>query len=52
MEYHYLEEKNLWGIIDTLGSIVAPLKYDKIWAIKEEYLFSIKAFIGDIEEKN
>ena len=51
MEYHYLEEKNLWGIIDTLGSIVAPLKYDKIWAIKEEYLFSIKAFIGDIEEK-
>ena len=44
MKYHYLEEKNQWGIIDTLGNIVVPLKYDKIWAIKEEYLFSIKAF--------
>ena len=30
MEYHYLEEKNKWGIIDTLGNIVVPLKYDKI----------------------
>lgn len=40
-----------WGIIDTLGNIVVPLKYDKIWAIKEEYIFSIKAFIGDKEEK-
>ena len=34
MEYHYFEEKNKWGIIDTLGNIVAPLKYDKIWSIK------------------
>ncbi len=51
MEYHYLDEKNLWGIIDTLGNIVVPLKYDKIWAIKEENLFSIKAFIDDREEK-
>lgn len=51
MEYHYLEEKNLWGIIDTLGNSIIPLKYDKIWAIKEEYLFSIKAFINDKEEK-
>ncbi|WP_303180771.1 WG repeat-containing protein [uncultured Butyricimonas sp.] len=50
-EYHYLEENNKWGIIDTLGNIVVPFKYDKIWAIKEEYLFSIKAFIGDKEEK-
>ena len=51
MEYHYLEEKNLWGIIDTLGNIIVPLKYDKIWAIKEKYLFSIKAFIDDKEER-
>ena len=51
MEYHYLEEKNQWGIIDTLGNIVVPLKYDKIWVIKEEYLFSIKAFKDDREEK-
>ena len=27
------------------------MKYDKIWAIKEEYLFSIKAFKDDREEK-
>ena len=40
-----------WGIIDTLGNIVVPLKYDNIWAIKEKYLFSIKAFINDKEEK-
>lgn len=51
MKYHYLEEKNQWGIIDTLGNIVVPLKYDKIWVIKEEYLFSIKAFKDDREEK-
>ena len=51
MEYHYLEEKNKWGIIDTLGNIVVPLKYDKIWVIKEEYLFSLRAFLGDKEEK-
>ena len=50
-EYHYLEENNKWGIIDTLGNIVVPFKYDKIWAIKEEYLFSIKAFTDDKEEK-
>ena len=30
MEYHYLEEKNQWGIIDTLGNIIVPLKYDKV----------------------
>ena len=51
MEYHYLEEKNKWGIIDTLGNIVVPLKYDKIWVIKEEYIFSLRAFLGDKEEK-
>lgn len=51
MEYHYLEEKNKWGIIDILGDIVVLLKYDKIWAIKEEFLFSLKAFLGDKEER-
>lgn len=51
MEYNYLEKKNLWGIIDILGNIVVPLKYDKIWVIKEAYLFSIKAFKDDREEK-
>lgn len=51
MEYHYLEKKNLCGIIDALGNIIVPLKYDKIWTLNEKYLFSIKAFIGDREEK-
>lgn len=51
MEYHHLEEKNKWGIIDTLGDIVVPLKYDKIWALKEEFLFSLKAFLGEKEER-
>ena len=51
MEYFYLEEKNKWGIIDTLGNIVVPLIYDKIWAIREEYLFSLRAFLGDKEER-
>lgn len=51
MEYHPLEGKNLWGIINTLGSIVIPLKYDKIWVIKEEYLGSINAFIDNREER-
>lgn len=39
-----------WGIIDTSGNIVVPLKYDKIWTINEDYIFSIKAYIGEIEE--
>lgn len=51
MEYHDFEEKNKWGIIDTLGNIVVPLKYDKIWTLKEEYLFSIKAFVDNKEER-
>lgn len=42
---------NKWGIIDTLGNIVVPLEYDKIWTLKEEYLFSCKAFMGNKEEK-
>lgn len=45
-----IKDNNKWGIIDTLGNIVVPLKYDKIWDIKEDYIFSIKAFIGDKEQ--
>ena len=40
-----------WGIIDTLGNVIVPFKYDKIWALKEEYLFSVKAFINEKEER-
>lgn len=51
MKYQYLEEKSKWGIIDTLGDVVVPLKYDKIWVLQEQYIFSVKAFIGDKEER-
>lgn len=51
MKYQYLEEKNKWGIIDTLGNVIVPLKYDKIWVLQEQYFFSVKAFIGDKEER-
>lgn len=50
VKYDSFSEKEKWGIIDTLGNIVVPLKYDKIWVIKEEYIFSIKAFIDGKEE--
>lgn len=43
--------KNKWGIIDTLGNIVVPLKYDSIWRFEEQHLFSVKAFINDKEER-
>lgn len=43
--------KYRWGIIDTLGNVVVPLKYDKIWVLQEQYLLSVKAFIGDKEER-
>ena len=51
MKYQYLEEKNKWGIINTLGDVIIPLKYDKIWALQEQHIFSVKAFIGDKEER-
>lgn len=40
-----------WGIIDTLGNVIVPFKYDRIWTLKEEYIFSVKAFIDDKEER-
>lgn len=50
MSFDCLREKEEWGIIDTLGNIVVPMNYDKIWAIKEDYIFSVKAFAGEKEE--
>lgn len=41
--------KDKWGIINTRGDLVIPLKYDKIWALNEEYLCSIKAYVGEQE---
>jgi len=53
---HHEKDKSIlmggkWGIIDTLGNVIVPFKYDKIWTLKEEYLFSIKAFINEKEER-
>ena len=42
--------KDKWGIINTRGDLIIPLKYDKIWALKEEHLCSIKAYDGEQEE--
>ena len=50
MSYDHIQDKEVWGIIDTLGNIVIPTIYDKIWTLKEKYLFSVKAFIGEKEE--
>ena len=53
--HHEKEESILmtgkWGIIDTLGNVVVPFKYDRIWTLKEKYIFSVKAFIDDKEER-
>ena len=57
IEYvHHEKEKRIlmagkWGISDTLGNVIVPFKYDKIWTLKEEYLFSIKAFTNEKEER-
>lgn len=50
MSYDLFQDKEIWGIIDTLENTVVPIKYDKIWTLKEEFLFSVKAFIGEKEE--
>ena len=38
--------KDKWGIINTRGDLIIPLKYDKIWALNEEYLSSNPQPIG------
>ena len=35
--------------LNTRGDLIIPLKYDKIWALNEEYLCSIKAYDGTQE---
>lgn len=49
LRYNIEKGKNEWGIIDTQGNAVVPIKYDRIWTLKEEYLHSVKAFIDDKE---
>lgn len=50
MNYNPDIKQERWGIISTLGNVIVPLKYDSIWPLKEEYLFSVRAYIGDKEE--
>ena len=34
--YSIIEDKEYWGIINTLGVLVVPLEYDNIWTINEQ----------------
>lgn len=47
--YSFLEEKEFWGIINTLGELVVPLEYDNIWTINERYIDNLKAYKNDKE---
>lgn len=49
VRYNIIKEKDEWGIIDTEGNIIVPIIYDKIWALNEEYLHSVKAFLDNKE---
>lgn len=44
-----INSNNKWVIINTLGKVVTENEYDKIWAIKPQYISEIKAYIGDKE---
>lgn len=47
--YSFLEKKECWGIINTLGALVVPLEYDNIWTINERYIDNLKAYKNDKE---
>ena len=49
VRYNTISRKDEWGIIDTDGNIIVPIKYDKIWSLSESYLHSVKAFIENKE---
>lgn len=48
MNYTRQNEKR-WGIINTFGDVLLPLKYENIWSLKEEYIHSAKAFVNGKE---
>lgn len=43
-EYSYFDDKEYWGIINTLGKLVVPLEYDNIWTINEQFIHNLKAY--------
>ena len=50
MEYHFLLDEKKWGIINTMGQIVLPIKYDNIWTLKEDYIHAIRVSIDGNEK--
>lgn len=49
VRYNTIIGKDEWGIIDTNGNVIIPIKYDKIWSLNESYLHSVKAYIDNKE---
>ena len=49
MRYNKQNEKK-WGIINALGEVVLPIKYDNIWTLNENYIHSIKVSIDGKEK--
>ena len=47
--YSIIEDKEYWGIINTLGLLVVQLEYDNIWTINEQYIDNLKAYKNDKE---
>lgn len=43
IQYSAIEDKQYWGIINTMGLIVVPCEYDNIWTLNEKYLDKINA---------
>lgn len=43
IKYSVLEDKQYWGIINTMGCLVVPCEFDNIWTLNEEYLDNLKA---------
>lgn len=43
IQYSVIEDKQYWGIINTMGLIVVSCEYDNIWTLNEKYLDNLKA---------
>lgn len=51
IKYNNNKKINQWGIIDTKDNIIIPFAYEKIWALKEDWLHKIKAYKDNVEIK-
>lgn len=49
IQYSVIEDKQYWGIINTIGFIILPFEYDNIWTLNEKYLDNLKAVKNDKE---